>query len=67
VLLAANSPLEEEFIWTLRSVGIDHVLLGSDYPQISLDRTVKAFEQLDLTDEEKTKIREVNARKLFGK
>lgn len=66
VLLAADSPIEEEFIWTLRNVGIDHVILGSDYPQMSLARTVEAFEKLDLTAEEKEKIRVGNARRLFG-
>jgi predicted TIM-barrel fold metal-dependent hydrolase len=66
VLLAGDTPLEEEFVWTLRNVGIDHVLLGSDYPQISLDRTVRAFEKLDLSAEEKQQIRAGNARKLFG-
>src|SRR5690606_27582592 len=29
-VLLADSPLEAEFVWTLRNVGIDHVLLGSD-------------------------------------
>lgn len=66
VLAVADSPVEAEFVWTLRNVGIDHVLLGSDYPQIGLDVTVDALERLDLTDEEKTKIRSGNARKLFG-
>jgi len=66
VLLAADSPLEAEFVWTLRNVGIDHVLLGSDYPQMGLGRAVDALERLDLTDEEKEKIRSGNARRLFG-
>lgn len=66
VLLAADSPIEEEFVWTLRNVGIDSVILGSDYPQISLAETLEAFERLDLTDEEKAKIRSGNARRLFG-
>lgn len=65
VLLAADSPIEEEFIWTLRNVGIDQIILGSDYPQISLERTMKAFDKVDLTNEEKAKIRVGNARKLF--
>lgn len=67
VLLAADSPLEEEFIWTLRNVGIDHIILGSDYPQMSLARTVEAFEKLDLNAEEKQKIRVGNARRLFSR
>lgn len=67
VLMAADSPMEAEFVWTLRNVGIDHVLLGSDYPQMGLGRTVDALERLDLTEEEKAKIRSGNARRLFGR
>lgn len=67
VLLAADSPLEAEFVWTLRNVGIDHVLLGSDYPQMGLDKAADALERLDLADEERSKIRSGNARKLFGR
>lgn len=66
ILLAADSPIEDEFLWTLRNVGIDRVLLGSDYPQISLARTVQALERLDLTEEEKAKVRDRNARRLLG-
>lgn len=66
VTLAADSPIEEEFIWTMRNVGIDHILLGSDYPQFSLAQTLEALERLDLTAEEKAKIRQGNAAKLFG-
>jgi uncharacterized protein len=67
VIVVADSPLEDEFVWTLRNVGIDQVLLGSDYPQISLAKTVDALERLDLTDAEKAKIRSGNARRLFGR
>lgn len=66
LLLIPGSPLEEEFVWTLRNVGIDNVLLGSDYPQIGLAETVAALERLPLSDEEKDKIRVGNARRLFG-
>jgi predicted TIM-barrel fold metal-dependent hydrolase len=47
-------------------VGIDHVMLGSDYPQISLAHMVEALEKLDLTKEEKTAIRSGNARRILG-
>ncbi|MBD9468000.1 amidohydrolase family protein [Pseudoxanthomonas sp. PXM01] len=67
VLVVADSPVEEEFLWTLRNVGLDHVLLGSDYPQIGLDVTAKALDRLDLSDEEKAKIRSGNAMTLFGR
>ena len=66
VLLAPGSPIEEEFVWTLRNVGIDHVLLGSDYPQMGLGAAVEALEQLDLTEAEKEQIRRGNAARLFG-
>jgi hypothetical protein len=66
VVAVADSPIEAEFVWTLRNVGIDHVLLGSDYPQFSLGKTVDALKRLDLTAEETSKILSGNARKLFG-
>jgi predicted TIM-barrel fold metal-dependent hydrolase len=66
VILVADSPLEPEFVWTLRNVGIDHVLLGSDYPQFTLGKAVEALDKLELTAEEKAKIRAGNARRLFG-
>ncbi|KTE05115.1 amidohydrolase [Sphingopyxis sp. H115] len=66
VTLAADAPIEDEFVWTMRNVGIDHVLLGSDYPQFSLAQTLEALERLDLTPEEEAKIRQGNAARLFG-
>jgi predicted TIM-barrel fold metal-dependent hydrolase len=67
VVVVADSPIEPEFVWTLRNVGTDHLLLGSDYPQLTLGKTVAALERLDLTKEEKAGILSGNARKLFGK
>jgi hypothetical protein len=67
VLLVAGSPLAEEFAWTLRNVGIDRVLLGSDYPQLGLGPTAEALERLPLSDDEKAAIRYRNARALFGR
>lgn len=66
VILAADSPLEAEYVWTIRNVGVDHVLLASDFPQISLPKTLEAFAKLDLTDKERAKIRSGNARELLG-
>ena len=66
VLLAAGSPIEKEFVWTMRNVGIDHVMLGSDYPQMPLARMVEALDKLDLTQEEKTAILSGNARRILG-
>lgn len=66
LVLMADSPLEEEFVWTLRQVGSEHLLLGSDYPQFSLPQTLVALEALDLTEQEREQIRIGNARRLFG-
>jgi predicted TIM-barrel fold metal-dependent hydrolase len=66
VVLVADSPIEDEFVWTLRNVGIDHVLLGSDYPQYSLEQNVSALGRLALDESEKAKIRSENARALFA-
>jgi predicted TIM-barrel fold metal-dependent hydrolase len=67
VQLVADSPIEAEFVWTLRNVGVDHVLMGSDYPQMSLGKMVDALGRLGLTADETRKILSGNARKLFGR
>jgi uncharacterized protein len=50
----------------MRNVGIDHVVLGSDYPQYSLEQNLTALGRLPLDESEKSKIRYENARALFG-
>jgi predicted TIM-barrel fold metal-dependent hydrolase len=67
VVLAADSPIEDEFVWTLRNVGIDNLLLGSDFPQMSLKKAADALNRLELTQEEKRKIRWDNAERLLLK
>ncbi|MFC3712323.1 amidohydrolase family protein [Sphingoaurantiacus capsulatus] len=67
VAIVADSPIEDEFVWTIRNVGVEHVLLGSDYPQFSLKQNVDALNALPLTDAEKAKIAGENAAKLFGR
>jgi uncharacterized protein len=65
VVIVAGSPIEDEFVWTMRNVGIDHVLFGSDYPQYSVEQNVRALERLRLDESEKAKIRLENAQRLF--
>ena len=55
VTLVAGSPIKSEFVWTIRNIGVDHVMLGSDYPQFTLRQTVDALESLDLDRSEKTR------------
>jgi len=66
VAMLADSPIKDEFVWTIRNVGVDHVLFGSDYPQFSVARNLAALDKLGLNDQEKAAIRYENARKLFG-
>jgi predicted TIM-barrel fold metal-dependent hydrolase len=66
VAIIADSPIEEEFVWTIRGVGADHVLLGSDYPQYTLEQNTSALDRLGLSDAEENMIRYQNAHKLFG-
>lgn len=66
-VLLKDSPIRDEFVWTIRGVGVDHVLLGSDFPQFTLAETLAAFDELNLTADEKNKIRYQNARTLFGR
>jgi predicted TIM-barrel fold metal-dependent hydrolase len=65
-VIVADSPIEDELVWTIRNVGVDHVLLGSDYPQYSLEQNAHALERLGLDESERAKIRFENAQKLFG-
>lgn len=65
VTIAADSPINQEFVWTMRNVGIDHILLGSDYPQFSLEQNAAALDRLGLSETEKAKVRSENARRLF--
>lgn len=66
VAVFADSPVADEFVWTMRNVGIEHVLLGSDFPQYSLKQNLEALERLPLDENEKAKIRYENARVIFG-
>jgi uncharacterized protein len=65
VTLIAGSPIQSEFVWTMRNIGVDHIMLGSDYPKFTLRQSVDALESLDLTRSEKDKIRYQTARKLL--
>ena len=65
-VIVADSPIQAEFVWTIRNVGVDHVLLGSDYPQYSLEQNEKALARFGLEESEQAKIRFENAQRLFG-
>jgi predicted TIM-barrel fold metal-dependent hydrolase len=56
ITLISGSPTQPEFIWTMRNIGVDHIMLGSDYPQFTLRQSVDALERLDLNRAEKDQI-----------
>lgn len=62
----ANSPYKEQLKWTIKSIGIDKVLFGSDFPQYSVNKTIASLKSLNLTKEEQRKIMFFNAKKLLG-
>lgn len=64
--IVAGSPIADEFAWTVRNVGVDHVLIGSDYPQYPLGGALTALDRLGFTAEEQAAMRWGNAARLFG-
>jgi predicted TIM-barrel fold metal-dependent hydrolase len=56
ITLISGSPVQPEFIWTMRNIGVDHIMLGSDYPQFTLRQSVDALERLDLNRAKKDQI-----------
>lgn len=64
--IVAGSPIADEFVWTVRNVGVDHVLFGSDYPQASVRQNLDALDKLPFTPAERATIRYANAKKLLG-
>jgi len=54
--LVAGSPNQIRVRMDDSHIGVDHVMLGSDYPQFTLRQTVDALESLDLDRSEKDKI-----------
>ena len=65
VTLVAGSPIQSELVWTIRNVGVDHIMLGSDYPQFTLRQSVDALESLNLSRSEKDTILYGTAHKLL--
>lgn len=64
--LYADSPREEELVWTMRQIGMDQFLFASDFPIFNLEKTRELVETYDFTEEEFKKIYHDNAIKVFG-
>jgi predicted TIM-barrel fold metal-dependent hydrolase len=66
VHIYANSPYKSQLEWTIRSIGVDRVLFGTDNPLVSLSESLKSFYQFDFEDTEREKILYKNAIELLG-
>ena len=62
----AGSPVQDELVWTIRKVGTDRVLFGTDWPVYTPAQTVKAVRQMKFTYAEQKQIFHDNAARLFG-
>jgi predicted TIM-barrel fold metal-dependent hydrolase len=62
----ANSPVAPELVWTIRNIGVDRFLFGSDWPIDTPAVTRKAVIDLGFNAEEQRLIFHDNAAKLLG-
>lgn len=64
--LYADSPREEELLWTMRQIGMDQFLFASDFPVFNLKQTKEMMGKYDFTEEELRKLYHDNAIQVFG-
>jgi uncharacterized protein len=67
VSLLADSPYAEQFVWTLRKLGMDRVLFGSNYPVDDPLEAIEAMHKLGLTDAELQAVMHDNAAALLAR
>lgn len=52
----ADSPFADQLVWTIRRLGADRVMFGSDFPVSTFEETLAAFDTLGLEPEERQAI-----------
>jgi uncharacterized protein len=62
----AGSPVQPELVWTMRQIGMDRILFGSDWPVDSPAKAVAAVRQLELTPAEQRMVFHDNVAALLG-
>lgn len=62
----ANGPMAPIFRWTLEQIGLDRVLMGSDFPDYSLVEMVKLVRDLGFDENGLKLVMGENAQRLFG-
>jgi len=63
--LLGDSPFRDQLVWTMRKIGIEHFLYGSDYPIFDPQESINGVKALKLTKEEEKKVFYTNACKLL--
>ncbi|MEG9433208.1 amidohydrolase family protein [Terriglobus sp. ADX1] len=61
-----GSPVVPELVWTIRKIGVDHFLFGSDWPVDNPGDALKAVRSMGFTAQEEQAILHDNAAKLLG-
>jgi predicted TIM-barrel fold metal-dependent hydrolase len=61
-----GSPVQAELVWTIRKVGTDRILFGSDWPVYTPAETANAVRHLGFTYAEQKQIFHDNAARLLG-
>ncbi|HEX2867718.1 MAG TPA: amidohydrolase family protein [Ignavibacteriales bacterium] len=64
-MLYEDSPYIEQIKWTIRKIGTDRVLFGSDYPYMPVEDAIKSVEKLALSPDEMNAVMYGNARELL--
>lgn len=62
----ANSPVAPELVWTIRKIGVEHFLFGSDWPIDTPAVTEQAVRDLGFNAQEQRLIFHDNAAQLLG-
>jgi hypothetical protein len=62
----ADSPVQPELLWTIRNIGTERFLFGSDWPVDSPAKAVHAVRRLGFTYSEQKQIFHDNVTRLLG-
>jgi uncharacterized protein len=60
-----DSPVQPELMWTIRTLGVDHVMFGSDFPVGTPTDAIDAISRFGFTDIELSAIARETAAKIF--
>jgi predicted TIM-barrel fold metal-dependent hydrolase len=63
--LLGDSPYRDQLVWTIRKIGVDQFLFGSDFPVFEPGEAIKGVQAMGFTAEEEKKIFYSNAARLL--